>query len=84
MASACRARVLKHSDDLDPISESRDKLLLSKVLRDSSFDREPISDGEPSERANEDDVAPLFQLLHQSVYVNHNQREGVTINLAPF
>lgn len=48
-----------YGDDLVLMPESRDKWLLSKVLQDSFFDKEPVSGASPSEIAEEDDNAPL-------------------------
>lgn len=63
-----------------PMPELRDRWLLIKILLDSFFDREPVGGGELAVRANKDDDAPLSQLLHQTVFFGHNQRNGVTIS----
>lgn len=44
--------------------ESRDKWLLSKILEDNFFDREPVSDAHSFKRAEDNDEAFLSQLLH--------------------
>lgn len=80
-ASASRAGVLKHSDHMVPMSESTDKWLLSKILQDKYFGREPMDGASPSERADKDDNNPLSQMMHQTVFADHSQGEGVTINL---
>lgn len=60
--------------------ESRDRWLLSNSFLDSFFDSELVSRGEQAERRNEDYDAPLSQLLHQMVFVGHNQGDRVSIN----
>lgn len=72
MASTSKARVLKHGDDLVFMLESRDKWVLSKILEQGFFKREPMSGTFTFKRANEDDNAHS-QLLHQTVVVNHSQ-----------
>lgn len=59
MVFASRAGVPRHGNDLVPVPESRDKWLLSKVLQDDFFDREPANGDSPCERIEEDDSAPL-------------------------
>lgn len=72
MASSTRARVLRHGDDLVFIPVSRDRWLLRKILQDDFFDKVLVSAASLFERANEDDNAPLSQLLHQTVFGDHN------------
>lgn len=52
----------------------------AKILLDSIFDREPVGSSSPFERDEEDDNAPLAELMHQMVFGNHNQWERIMIN----
>lgn len=83
MASSSRAGFLRHGNDMVLMPKFCDRWILSKILLDNIFDKEPITDGETTERTNEDDDASLSQLLHQIVFADHSQGEGVKIILAP-
>lgn len=68
------------SNDMVPMLESRDRWRFSNIILGGFFYRESVSGREPVERGNEEDDAPLSQLLHQTIFVDHSQGDGVTIN----
>lgn len=79
MASTSRARALKHDDEA-PVLESRDQWLLSRILLDSFSVRELVSRALPTERAEGNDDTPLSEFLHQTIFPNHAQGEGLKTN----
>lgn len=56
MESASWVGILKHGSDKIPMPKSREKWLLSKILQDGFFDREPVSGASSTERADQDDM----------------------------
>lgn len=59
---------------------SRSKWLLGKIISNNFFDKEPVSNGLLSERSDVDDDAPLSMLLRQTIFPDHPQGEGSTID----
>lgn len=52
MVSASRVGVLKYGNNLVLMLESMDKWLLSKVLQDNFFEKEPVGGASVSQRAD--------------------------------
>lgn len=79
MASSSRAGILRYGDGV-PMLEPRHQWLLGKILLDDFFNREPVGGALPAERANDDENAPFSKLLHQTIFVDHSQSYGVTLD----
>lgn len=71
---ASRARVRRHAGDLVPMTDTRDRWLLSKILDENFWDRELVNGTSPFERAEGDDndTVLLSKLIHQTVFVDHS------------
>lgn len=76
---ASRDGLLRHPGDLVPITETRDRCLLSRILEDNFWNREPVNIASPLEHAedNEDDNTFLSQFMYQDVFVDHTKRMGL-------
>lgn len=58
-----KAGILKYGDNVT-IQEPKHQWLLSRILYDNFFYQEPVGSAFPVERAEDDDNAPLSELLH--------------------
>lgn len=79
--TASKVEVLRHAGDLFPVPDTRDRWLFDKIY-DNFWDRETVSGASPFERVEGDDDGNtlLSQSSLHTMFVDHSQGEGITIN----
>lgn len=81
---ASRAGLLRYSNDLVRVLESRNRWLPSRILNEKFYNRESITAASPFELVeggdDQVDPTPLSHFMYQTMFADHSQGERIVIS----